>query len=538
MLVIRFLLLLVLFIFSAQTSFAKAPGASPSGSSGGELVDETGKSQNDDDRMLRGGWYLWDPYQYVESGEGFHRLTGLDVQLVRAIAKNIGYKIQLNPIGWKEHLDGLKNGARDIASGATKTKEREEFVYFSKPYRHEENSLYVRKGLAAEYKFQGVADLLNRVPKLRLRLGVVDGFIYADPRINEFIKDPQNKELIYKFSNDFSSLNALIENKVDAFLADRIVASTAIWRTGNADSVEEVYLNIKTPIHLIFSKKTVEPGTVELFNQSIDKTRESGQYSKIVSSYLYAVLLLQTISKPWFFAIDILGTVAFALSGLFLAYRERATLLGALIFALLPSVGGGIMRDVIVMRAPIGVLVSPTYLMTIVSIVVAGYFFIRLLHFFGFRKFDGDNESTTEQKSSVDAFIRIFDTLGLAAYTITGVVVSVVSKSDPLWLWGPLLSVLTGAGGGVLRDLLRTDFSTSDQLLKDQFYAEVAFIWGFALSFFITLQKEIIDPEMIFFGVVGSMIGVVVTRYFAIKYGWKSLSFTIRAHHNGNSQKS
>ena len=59
--------------------------------------------------------------------------------------------------------------------------------------------------------------------------------------------------------------------------------------------------------------------------------------------------------------------------------------------------------------------------------------------------------------SAVNTAIAFFDALGLAAFTVIGVVVAVESRSNPLWLWGPLLAALTGAGGGIIRrvDLVR-----------------------------------------------------------------------------------
>ena len=84
------------------------------------------------DNMLRGGWYLWDPYQYLEKGQGYTQLNGLDINLERAIAKQAGYEINFEQVAWKQHLNDLAVGTRDIASGATKTSDREKYVYFSR----------------------------------------------------------------------------------------------------------------------------------------------------------------------------------------------------------------------------------------------------------------------------------------------------------------------------------------------------------------------------------------------------------------------
>ena len=54
-----------------------------------------------------------------------------------------------------------------------------------------------------------------------------------------------------------------------------------------------------------------------------------------------------------------MGTAAFALSGVVLAYGGQYTLFGALVLAALPAVGGGIVRDLLLQRDPLGVVRSP-----------------------------------------------------------------------------------------------------------------------------------------------------------------------------------
>ena len=53
--------------------------------------------------------------------------------------------------------------------------------------------------------------------------------------------------------------------------------------------------------------------------------------------------------------------------------------------------------------------------------------------------------------------IEVFDAIGLAAFTVVGVVVVLDTKAQPLWLWGPIAAVLTASFGGLMRDLFRHD---------------------------------------------------------------------------------
>ena len=99
---------LIVFCLEICVSFtsqaADGPTASPS-----EL------RQAAEPRLLRGGWYPWDPYQYRENGRGNETLTGFDVEIERAVARVMGVELLLPEISWGSHLAGLAAGTREIA---------------------------------------------------------------------------------------------------------------------------------------------------------------------------------------------------------------------------------------------------------------------------------------------------------------------------------------------------------------------------------------------------------------------------------------
>ena len=150
------------------------------------------------------------------------------------------------------------------------------------------------------------------------------------------------------------------------------------------------------------------------------------------------------------------------------------------------------------------------------------FLLIRVIHIFNKKK----PEKTTQKTSkAMDLSVQVFDAMGLAAYTITGVIIAVISKLDPLWIWGPAMAVLTGAGGGIVRDLLRSDrYITA---LKDELYAEVALVWGLMYSLFLTWQKDGINADLFFNAIIIVMAGVFTTRMLAVYFNIKSISFTI-----------
>jgi polar amino acid transport system substrate-binding protein len=238
--------------------------------------------------------------------------------------------------------------------------------------------------------------------------------------------------------------------------------------------------------------------------------------------YLLPVLLGQTAGQTWFFIIDLIGTIAFAISGLLLARQGKYSLFGALVLAALPSIGGGVMRDILISREKLSVLASPLYLATIFATVMFFYFVFQLDDWYRRKKKNGlDHEHMFIGRISNHAAIEFFDALGLSTFAVVGVIVAVEAKVQPLWMWGPLLAALTGAGGGILRDVIRADADNPG--LKGSFYAEVALIWGLVLSLFLNWYSFLPKYELIHLtaAVVGVILGGLATRmavvYFKIR---------------------
>lgn len=476
--------------------------------------------------LLRCGWYPWDPYQYLVVKQDFKRLTGLDVQLIRSVFGQMGYEVSYDEVSWQQHQLDVKNGARDIAAGAFKNPERAKYAYFSAPYRKETDVLYVHKGEAARYRFKSGSELIARFQKQNFRLGIIKGFYYG-PDVMRFINDPANAGRIVGVSDDVANFENLLSRKIDGFIVDRLVGATLAWRYGWQLATEEVSPPVYSEnIHVLFSKKTTTPELVAAFNRSLDRLRQTGEYGRIIREYLFPVLLGATVGQRWFFTIDILGTIAFAISGILLARQGGYSLFGAFVLASLPAVGGGIMRDLLVNRERLSVIANPAYLGAVILTVLTGYLVFNVAERVGLINREGENSTDRAddwfmRKISVNTAIAFFDALGLATFTIIGVVVAVGSRSNPLWLWGPLLGALTGAGGGIIRDAIRAD--ANNPFLKGTFYAEVALIWGLVLSLFLTWYANILEykPAEISLAVVATLIGGLLTRmavyYFRVK---------------------
>ena len=462
---------------------------------------------------LLGGWYLWEPYQFNKITSSGYNLTGMDIDLVKSIAKKVGVDIIYDQVDWKKHQEDLGSGVRDIAAGATYTANRAEYVYFSIPYRFEENSLFTLTDSNKTLEFKSISGFLAQVRLQNYILGVTEGFIYADPQINLFISDQTTQDIVKKYTNDVEALNALMKGEIDGFISDRVVGAAAILNNKTNSAVKEVQLNIKTPIHLMFSKKSVPIELVDKFNNEIKEFSVSEEYKKIVKTYLYPVMLMQTIDSQWFYFIGVMGTVAFAVSGIAIAAKENATLFATFLFAMLPSVGGGILRDILINREEVGIFLTPSYMYYIMIIVLVGFSMVRLLEYYNKRA----NEDEVIDKFW-DNVLFLGDALGQAAFIVTGVSIAIMAKIEPIELWGPFFAFLTANGGGILRDLIRKKHEIV--CLTGALNAEVGVAWGLAFSIYLNINSYDPNPSGIRNAVIvvvsGCFLTRLVVRYFNI----------------------
>lgn len=468
------------------------------------------------DNRLRGGWYPWDPYQYLDYKHGVPTLTGFDVEIERALARILGVEIDLPQRAWEDHLAALADGTADIAAGATADETREHFAYFSKPYRTETDVLILPRGNSGRYPFQTIEQMLDTFAKQKFRLGIVAGFVYADPRVNAFIADPANRDHIFPVESEVQNLRNLLAGVIDGFIADRIAATTAAWRRNEGSRIEEHPLRFSTDIHFMLSRVTQTPQSLARLDAAIDQLKRTGEYSRIADSYALPVLINQTLDSDWFRILAFVGTVAFALSGVVLAYEGRYTLFGALILAALPAVGGGAVRDLLLQRQPLGIVQAPEALLIVFGTVFVGMVVIKAI---ARVKAGSLTKRLQSHAKSAALLTEMFDAVGLAAFIVVGVVVVLDTPAQPLWLWGPIAAVVTASFGGLMRDLFRHDRVVAN--LRGELYPEIAAVWGLALAVFLGWESERLQPDEIRWAVIITIAGAFLTRVVAIMRGAK-----------------
>ncbi|HET8560905.1 MAG TPA: trimeric intracellular cation channel family protein [Marmoricola sp.] len=132
-------------------------------------------------------------------------------------------------------------------------------------------------------------------------------------------------------------------------------------------------------------------------------------------------------------ALDLTGVFVFALSGGLLGVRKRLDVFGVLVLAVTTGLGGGFLRDVLIGATPPAALRDWRYLLVP---VVAG------LLVFAFHPLLG----------RMERFVNVFDAAGLGLFCVTGAIKAMSFGLGPVP--SALMGLVTGIGGGMVRDLL------------------------------------------------------------------------------------
>ena len=140
------------------------------------------------------------------------------------------------------------------------------------------------------------------------------------------------------------------------------------------------------------------------------------------------------------FYFELIGAVAFAISGAALAVKKHMDLFGVAMMGMTTAVGGGILRDLLLGITPPAALRDP--LQALVAIATS------LLVFLVWKRFhpEGDHRNW-------EALLLVADSIGLGIFTAHGVAVAMQAGYDSRVLLDLFVGVVTGVGGGVLRDV-------------------------------------------------------------------------------------
>lgn len=195
--------------------------------------------------------------------------------------------------------------------------------------------------------------------------------------------------------------------------------------------------------------------------------------------------------------LELIGTIAFSISGATIANLKQMDLFGVLFLGAVTAVGGGIIRDLILGNTPPNAFTNPIFMA--VALITALIVFIPWV-----QKIILDNPIYYGR------FMFITDTIGLGIFTVNGV--NIASKIYPEinYFLYVFVGLMTGVGGGLLRDMMAGD---KPYIFVRHFYASASLIGAIVTVLALQFNNLRISSYI-------GMVVIIILRIFASHYHW------------------
>jgi len=189
-----------------------------------------------------------------------------------------------------------------------------------------------------------------------------------------------------------------------------------------------------------------------------------------------------------FYTIDILGTIAFAISGVLVAMHKKMDPFGILIIAFVTAIGGGTLRDILIGQTPVGWMTNMTFTYVILASSVFAVVFRNKINY-------------------LRTSLFLFDTIGIGLYTVVGVEKGISAGLHPIICIA--LGTISACFGGVIRDILCNEIPV---IFRKEIYATACIFGG--LTYFL-IRKLPIDNNFVF--IIAGVV-VILIRVIAVKF--------------------
>ena len=190
------------------------------------------------------------------------------------------------------------------------------------------------------------------------------------------------------------------------------------------------------------------------------------------------------------FFIEVIGTIAFAISGIRMAAAKNFDWFGAYTVGLVTAIGGGTVRDVL-----LDILVFWMQTWWYLAVTGLAFFIVLALRQMSVRR---------------GLVLFVFDTIGLALFVVIGIQKSLAAGYDP-WV-AIVMGMITGSFGGVVRDIL---INEEPLFFRKDIYATACIAGGIVYWVIMALGGSDIFQQ------ICCAATVILLRVFAVKYKWE-----------------
>ncbi|SOZ15425.1 conserved hypothetical protein, UPF0126; putative TRANSMEMBRANE PROTEIN [Cupriavidus taiwanensis] len=191
---------------------------------------------------------------------------------------------------------------------------------------------------------------------------------------------------------------------------------------------------------------------------------------------------------------EVIGVLAFAVSGVVDARKQRLDVVGTFVVAFATAFGGGTVRDVLLDRRPFYWVDHEGYVLLIFAMSFGASFVLRVV-----------------SRVASDRAMIVADAIGLGLFSVTGASLALVAQMTPTV--AVMMGIISAVFGGVVRDVLCNEVP---MILRDRSpYATCSFIgcWIYIGLTWVEVQQEA--------ALLTGALAIIAMRLASVRYGWK-----------------
>ncbi|AQV93107.1 MULTISPECIES: trimeric intracellular cation channel family protein [Cupriavidus] len=191
---------------------------------------------------------------------------------------------------------------------------------------------------------------------------------------------------------------------------------------------------------------------------------------------------------------EVIGVLAFAVSGVVDARKQRLDVVGTFVVAFATAFGGGTVRDVLLDRRPFYWVDHEGYVLLIFVMSFGASFVLRVV-----------------SRVASDRAMIVADAIGLGLFSVTGASLALVAQMTPTV--AVMMGIISAVFGGVVRDVLCNEVP---MILRDRSpYATCSFIgcWIYVGMTWLAVQQEA--------ALLTGALAIIAMRLVSVRYGWK-----------------
>ena len=211
------------------------------------------------------------PFEYTDENGEF---VGIDVDIIKAVAANQGFNIDIQSLGWDAAVTAVQAGQADaLLAGASITKERKDSGWIFSDSYYDSYQVFAAK---ADSGIESLDDLKGKTIAVK---NATAGANYA-----ESLKDEYGFK-IDTYEDSPTMYQAVVLGQADACVEDKPIMADNI-KTGGLDlTIVESTASEVAPYGLAIMNKDNQE-FLDMFNKGLQEIKDNGTYDEILNKYL------------------------------------------------------------------------------------------------------------------------------------------------------------------------------------------------------------------------------------------------------------